>query len=1205
MKNKKSLYQFRFLILLLVVASFSLGFLGDDKKGTRSISSQTVYKPGAVTEEGGKKGDAYRLNVNNLNIPFNRKGTIAAVNIPDPNPIINGAGGKFGGHVFLFSGGFMLSGYSNGTLFANAMASASLIENYTQGVAGSSGDPNAQLYVLKSSDPPFGTAWQDWRDAVALGADFYDGDGDSVYNPIDKDSDNAWDPDEDKPDLLGDETIWCAYWDGVPAAQRVRFNNVPPLGVEVRQTAFAYASGGAIGNLIFVRYRFKYVGLGDPTEPAQLDSVFFGVWSDVDLGTATDDLVGSDVPRNAGYTYNVSSPPDGEYGSQPPCFMIDFFSGPVEYIKDETYTDNNSNDVYDDGIDTALDTAYSYRGQTIGIKIFPGAKNLGIASFIQYINGDPLINDPDTREGARNYMLGKIITGADVDPCTFSYGTVKAPVVCGTVDPRFWYSGDPVAANGVGTGWINTTASDCRQMTNTGPFNLKKGEEKEIVVAYVVGQGANALDAITVARAIDDGAQTIFNLNFLAPSPPPAPVVAVESNEDFIDLLWPTQEQFAYSSVSETWDVKLGGYNVYALQTYNSSETINNQPNIKLIGRYQVKNFIKDLYAKDGTTGGIELLFAAADSANILDSNIYKDPATGRIRFRITQDPFTGQKLVKGKPYYLLVTAYGVNFDALINKGGGAYGDYGDYYLTDQTFVQAVENPKALSLVNTVLMGEDLYSPPLPAVEGFKISGSSNGQLQYDIVSKEELTGDKYQITFEIDSSAQQYENFWSLKNVTTGEPPLRDSVKSYLYGSPSTADIVTDGFIVKLSKEIPNIDSLMTFETTQDWISPNSVYSYVSPDIARSSKILNIGGQLHTYNGNVVRADRLRQVKIKFGVTQKAYRYINGFFGANNAQRQRFFKYAESITSSMSLGDTVLLNGQWDAVNDRAIGYVDVPFQVWVEDPNYGESQQLAIGFIEKSTAFGGNPDGKWDPGTSVTISGEYIFIFDAPYDPNGSQNIYKGGPYIGGTSPGYADLNGATVSNGLYYPVPVDANISEKEREIAKSSFFNTLYAVGLQRLDLNNFWSNGDEVTITLENYPYTSADVFEFTTNKGGVLTEAEEKSLFEKVNVFPNPLYGYNPYTAYNNLAADDPFVTFTNLPNEEITIKVYTLSGTLLRTLVKDPNSTSPFLNWNLQNESGLRVASGLYIAIVSSPKYGDKVLKFSLIMPQKQLPRF
>jgi hypothetical protein len=1190
MKNKKSLYQFRFLILLLVVASFSLGFLGDDKSGTKPNSSQTLYKPGAVTEEGGKKGDAYRLNVNNLNIPFNRKGTIAAVNIPDPNPIINGAGGKFGGHVFLFSGGFMLSGYSNGTLFANAMASASLIENYTQGVAGSSGDPNAQLYVLKSSDAPFGTAWQDWKDAVTLGADFYDGDGDGVYNPVDKNGNGIWDPDEDKPDILGDETLWCAYWDGVPAAQRQRFNNVPPLGIEVRQTAFAYASGGAIGNLIFVRYRFKYVGLGTSSEPEQLDSVFFGVWSDVDLGTATDDLVGSDVGRNAGYTYNNG--PDGEYGSQPPCFMIDFFSGPVDYIAGETYEDVNLNGVYDDGIDTALDTAYSYRGQTIGIKTFPGAKNLGIASFIQYINGDPVINDPDTKEAARSYMLGKTRTGADVDPCTFSYGTVKAPVLCGTVDPRFWYSGDPVAANGVGTGWINTTASDCRQMTNTGPFDLKKGEEKEIVVAYVVGQGANHLDAITVARAIDDGAQTIFNLNFLAPSPPPAPVVTTESSEEFIDLLWPTQEQFLYSSVSETWDVKLGGYNVYALQTYNSSETINNQPNIKLIGRYQVKNFIKDLYAKDGTTGGIELLFAAADSNNTLDSNIYKDAATGKLRFRLTQDPFTGLKLVKGKPYYLLVTAYGVNFDALINKGGGAHGDYGDYYLTDQTFVQAVENPKALSLVRTVLMGEDIYLPPIEVSEVTGNPGPSKGRMQIDVVDKEALTGDTYRVTFTPDKSTQKFSSFWNLENKTTGVV-LLDSVKDYLYNNTQINFQSTDGFIVKLENQTPDLGKIR-FETSSEWYNPDTTltnFFFLTQNIDDGTRLTKMPGNLVNNYSTIATALDLRNVELRYGEQGKAYRYIVGVVGANPPARRNAYVYAEGITAANPLVQPTFL-AQVGKVGE---GYVDVPFTAWVKDDAYGESRQLAVGFLERASTDGGNPDGIWDPGTSIDSTAEFIFIFNAPYDPNGNQQEYKGN--FAASSVVWADLKG--------YTIPNDASATPEQRQISLSPYFNTLYAVSVQKKDLNSTYAAGDKFIFPVSVYPYSSQDVFEFTTNKGGVLTEAEEKSLFEKVNVFPNPLYGYNPYTAYNNLAADDPFVTFTNLPNEEITIKVYSLSGTLLRTLVKDPNSTSPFLNWNLQNESGLRVASGLYIAIVSSPKYGDKVLKFSLIMPQKQLPRF
>ncbi|MFZ1281677.1 MAG: hypothetical protein WAR59_12630, partial [Ignavibacteriaceae bacterium] len=145
MKNKMSLYQFRFLIILLVIAPISFGFLGDDKTGTKQ--NKPIYKLNSTTDEGGKKGDAYRLNINNINLPLNRKGVIAAVNIPNDDPNIGGAGGKFGNHVFLFSGGFFLSGYANGTLFTNAVASASLVEDYTPGLAGTSGDPRAQLYV--------------------------------------------------------------------------------------------------------------------------------------------------------------------------------------------------------------------------------------------------------------------------------------------------------------------------------------------------------------------------------------------------------------------------------------------------------------------------------------------------------------------------------------------------------------------------------------------------------------------------------------------------------------------------------------------------------------------------------------------------------------------------------------------------------------------------------------------------------------------------------------------------------------------------------------------------------------------------------------------------------------------------------------------------------------------------------------------------
>ena len=94
--------------------------------------------------------------------------------------------GQFAGGTFLFSSGFWLSGYTDNYLWANGVASASLVEDYIAGTVGMDpNDPKASIYKLSSEDVPFGQSWQDWIDAVNLGADFYDGNGDGIYNPVD------------------------------------------------------------------------------------------------------------------------------------------------------------------------------------------------------------------------------------------------------------------------------------------------------------------------------------------------------------------------------------------------------------------------------------------------------------------------------------------------------------------------------------------------------------------------------------------------------------------------------------------------------------------------------------------------------------------------------------------------------------------------------------------------------------------------------------------------------------------------------------------------------------------------------------------------------------------------------------------------------------------------------------------------------------
>jgi hypothetical protein len=1174
----------KILSVVIVVLLFSVTiYSGDDKNGTKT------YQPtGSQLSkiESGKVGSAYRLFINNINLPLNYVGALAEVNIPDPNPTISGAGGKFAGDVALFSGGFFLSGTSAGNMFANAVAPSSLVQDYVAGdVANGQNDSRAQLYVLKSSDAPFSQSWIDWKDAVNLGADFYDGDNDGIYNPIDKNGDGLWQADEDRPDLIGDETVWCVYSDGQPSSKR-RWNTVAPLGIEIRQTVFAFASAGAIGNIIFVRYRFKYVGFGGANEPNSLADCYFGVWADPDIGDAYDDLLGCDTLRNSGFVYNKGSDNNPAYGTQPPAFLIDFFQGPISYIPGETYTDVNSNGTYDEGVDTPLDTAYSVRGEIKGLKIYPGAKNLGISSFVMYKNGDPTINDPSIATEARHYTLGLTRLGDAPNPCTFSYGQVLGGVDCNLVNPRFWFSGDPVT----NTGWINTLEGDYRMMSNTGPFTLTKGDEKEIVVAYVFGKGSDALNSVTVAKRIDDGAQNIFNNNFIAPSSPPIVNPTISSSENFIDLVWDTKEQVTYRSKTATYDIRFKGYNVFAYKTNSTVELISGQDNKALIATYQAADSLNNIYIEDGNTGGKFLLYAA--SPNKLDSALYSTDATGRIRLRITKDPFTGSNLVKGKPYYFAITSYAVNYDALVNKDNpNLYGRFGDYYLPASSFVTAVENvPK----IYPVTLGEDQYNPPLD-YENTNVSttGPSGSQLQYDVIDKQALTGDEYKVTFKIDSSASRYSTFWKLENVTKGTT-LQDSSKLYLDDDPSIAAKVTDGFIVRLPIDTAALGNL-TAQTSSPWYnSANSRFYYVSSDIYQSSKILTLPG-LNGLYGKFVRADRLRRVELKFGENGKAYRYLNGFKGTPIQRRNRYL-YAEGIVAA----DTVGLG----TVGQLGVGFVDVPFTAWVEDfatttGGYGEKRQLAVGFIERAGNDGGIPDGTWN-GTNIDTTLEYILIFDADYDPTGSEIIYKGG-FVSGTNTVWADLRG-----GTNYPVPPGANVTDRQRKIAASPYFNTLYVVGVEKNNSSSNFSNGDKFVIPVTDYPFTPKDEFIFKTTTDGLLTSEEEKSLFDKVNVFPNPMYGFNVATGYTNSPSDEPFVTFSNLPNE-VTIKIFSLSGTLIRTLDQTDKTslTSPFLNWNLQNENGIRAASGLYLAIVSSPKFGDKLLKFSIIMPQKQLQRY
>jgi hypothetical protein len=126
------------------------------------------------------------------------------------------------------------------------------------------------------------------------------------------------------------------------------------------------------------------------------------------------------------------------------------------------------------------------------------------------------------------------------------------------------------------------------------------------------------------------------------------------------------------------------------------------------------------------------------------------------------------------------------------------------------------------------------------------------------------------------------------------------------------------------------------------------------------------------------------------------------------------------------------------------------------------------------------------------------------------------------------------------------------------------------------------------------PNSSADTFTFSTDGLGVVANAYDP---ERIKVWPNPYYGYNP----EERDALDRRVMFTHLPEEgPATIRIFALDGTLVRVLHHN-DAGSQHATWDMKNDFELPVASGMYVAHVET-NFGDKILKLAVIQPEQRL---
>lgn len=128
------------------------------------------------------------------------------------------------------------------------------------------------------------------------------------------------------------------------------------------------------------------------------------------------------------------------------------------------------------------------------------------------------------------------------------------------------------------------------------------------------------------------------------------------------------------------------------------------------------------------------------------------------------------------------------------------------------------------------------------------------------------------------------------------------------------------------------------------------------------------------------------------------------------------------------------------------------------------------------------------------------------------------------------------------------------------------------------------------------------MYQFTTKNlvpKQIESTEEAQTLLDEINIVPNPYYGFSQYeqTALEN------YVRIVNLP-AKCTISIYTVNGTLIRTLTKGDAATS-YVQWDLKNHANIPISGGVYIIHVKADGIGERTLKFFCAMRPTDLNGF
>jgi hypothetical protein len=127
-------------------------------------------------------------------------------------------------------------------------------------------------------------------------------------------------------------------------------------------------------------------------------------------------------------------------------------------------------------------------------------------------------------------------------------------------------------------------------------------------------------------------------------------------------------------------------------------------------------------------------------------------------------------------------------------------------------------------------------------------------------------------------------------------------------------------------------------------------------------------------------------------------------------------------------------------------------------------------------------------------------------------------------------------------------------------------------------------------------FKTGDYFTYSTVPVQVNNKLADTQL-SKIDVVPNPYLGAATWERrnLNSTGRGERKIDFIHLP-AQCTVRIYTITGALIKTLTKDSGYLDGSLSWNLVTEDGMDAAYGVYLYHVDAPGIGEHIGKFALI---------